>query len=307
MTTARSTVFYICAALFIGGISAMSFPAQVLAQSYGGQQGVGVNYETRLSAIEQQLRILTGKAEQNDYLLQKTRSDLQRIQADYDDRLQHLERDLQAAQTAAPQHTQNSSSNINKAARTETASPEPEEPEDAFPSPLPPPNNAASVKGTLGSLEVQNGRITGGSVQPKSPPLPETPKDYSLNPKEQYDRAFSLLRQANYEEAEEAFKSFIDKNPKDKLIDNAKYWYGETFYARSQFNDAAIAFADAYQTNSRGAKAADSLLKLALSLGKLDKVQDACATLSSMKAKFPNTSQSLRSRADQEMSRLKCK
>ncbi len=160
--------------------------------------------------------------------------------------------------------------------------------------------------GTLGALKMQNGKVTGGTVNPKAPPLPQTPPDYGLTPQEQYDAAFALLRQADYDGAEKSFKAFIDKNPKDKLIDNAKYWYGETLYVRARFDEAAIAFADAWQQNPQGQKAPDSLLKLAMSLAAINKTKDACTSLGELSAKYPNASSSIRQRATEERTKLKC-
>ncbi len=153
---------------------------------------------------------------------------------------------------------------------------------------------------------MQDGRVTGGTVNPQSPALPDTPADYGLTSQEQYDRAFAMLRQADYENAEEAFKTFIDKNPKDKLIDNAKYWYAETLYVRGRFPEAAVAFADAYQQNTQGSKAPDSLLKLAMSLGNNGKTQDACTALAQLKKSYPNATANVRSRAAEERTQLKC-
>jgi tol-pal system protein YbgF len=162
------------------------------------------------------------------------------------------------------------------------------------------------ANGTLGAIKMQDGRVTGAVNKPQSTPLPVAPPDYGLTPEEQYERAFNFLRQASYPEAEQAFKSFIDKNPKDKLIDNAKYWYGETLYVRARFDEAAVAFADAYQQNPQGAKAPDSLLKLGMSLGALNKISDACVTLHELKTKYPNAAPTLKSRAEDERAKLKC-
>src|SRR5262249_49674800 len=112
--------------------------------------------------------------------------------------------------------------------------------------------------------------------------------------------ALTLLQQANYGEAEIAFKTFIDKNPKDKLVDNAKYWYGETLYVRARFDESAVAFADAYQQNPQGTKASDSLLKLAMSLAALNKTPDACVTLNELKSKYPNAPATVKARAADE-------
>jgi len=164
-----------------------------------------------------------------------------------------------------------------------------------------------TATGRIGELKMQNGKVTGAILDPKATPLPAKSEDYGLTAQELYDRAFGLLRQANYEEAEKSFKGFIDKYPQDKLIDNAKYWYGETFYVRAKFNESAVAFADAFQQNPKGTKAPDSLLKLGMSLNALGKTEDACTTLASMKKEFPNAPVALRSRADQERARMKCK
>jgi len=241
--------------------------------------------ETRLSALEEQMRVLNGRVEQIEYAVRRMDQTLQRLQSDDDARLSKLE----TAQTAA--------------VATQTPTPAPTIPSVTVP-PTPPADPNPS--GSLGALKVQDGKITGGINNPQAPALPSTPPDYGLTPQEQYEKAFGLLRQADYAAAEQAFRSFIDKNPKDKLIDNAKYWYGETLYVRAEFDEAAVAFADAYQQNPQGSKAPDSLLKLGMSLGALNKVQDACVTLLELKAKFPTASPALKSRAEDERTRLKC-
>jgi tol-pal system protein YbgF len=276
----------------------LAAPLPSLAQEYAPPaNGAGTNYETRLSNVEDQLRALTGKVEQLDYTMRRYDQAVQRMQTDFESRLHTLE---SIPQTPAVVQAQPAPAAPRSAATAAPAVAEtPEQGEEAA-------NPETSVKGTLGALKMKDNKVTGGIAKPKTPPLPETPADYGLTAQEQYDRAFSLLRQANYEDAEKAFKSFIDKNPKDKLLDNAKYWYAETFYVRARFNDAAVAFGDAFQQNPKGTKAPDSLLKLALSLGALDKTQDACTTLIELKNKYPNAPSTIRSRAEQERVRLKC-
>ncbi len=283
------------AALFV--LTAGSSWAQESTYYAAPTNGTGTNYELRLNAIEDQMRALTGKLEQLEYAVRRIDLALQRQQADSEQRLARLEATPVPvpAQTAAAQQPRAQSVS---AATVAGGNAEEAEAETA--------GAESSVSGTLGDLKVRGEKITGAVKNPKSPPLPETPPDYGLTPQEQYDRAFGLLRQANYEDAEKAFKGFIDKNPKDHLVDNAKYWYAETFYVRAKFNDAAVAFADAFQQNPKGAKAPDSLLKMAMSLAAIEKTQDACTTLNELKKSYPNAPQTIRSRTDQERSRLKC-
>lgn len=271
------------------------FATPALAQN--GTAGMGVHLETRLASVEDQIRALTGKVEQLDYAIRQMDLRLQRLQVDYEARLQKLETAPPPAAAAtmprpAPEPTPMSAPTPAKAA-PETESGEPAHPDSA-------------VSGTLGALKMKGEKVTGAVSNPKAPALPSTPEGYGLSAQEQYDRAFGLLRQANYEEAEKAFKSFIAKNPQDKLMDSAKYWYAETFYVRGKFNDAAVAFADAFQQNPKGTKAPDSLFKLGMALAALDKKQDACTTLGELKSKYPSAPASLRTRADQERQKLKC-
>ncbi len=255
-----------------------------------GYAAASTNTEMRLSAVEDQLRALTGKVEQIDFLTRRLEQALARLQSDYDARLLKLE----TAPVATPPQPQQQAAQTQQPASEEESEAPAEQPQQP-------------VTGTLGGMKVRGDKVTGGIVNPKAPPLPNKPSDYGLTPQEAYDHAFDLLRQANYDEAEKAFKRFIDKNPKDKLVDNAKYWHAETFYVRGKFNDAAIGFAEALQQNPKGGKAPDALLKLAMSLGSLEKTKDACDALNVLKTQYPTASATLKSRADQERTRMKCK
>ncbi len=53
----------------------------------------------------------------------------------------------------------------------------------------------------------------------------------SLSDKEAYDKAYNLLKEGKYEEAEQSFLAFLEKYPNSTLIGNANYWLGESYYA----------------------------------------------------------------------------
>lgn len=254
----------------------------VFAQQGSGQQGVGPNYETRLSTLEDTVRALDGRVEQVEYAVRRLDQALQRMQGDYDNRLSHLEATTASLTTAL--------SNM--------PAPQPAQP--------PQPTVTQLGNGPDAAAKAPDSHAATNVNQPKQAVAQEKPIDSNMSTQEQYEHAFALLRQADYDNAEKAFKAFIDKNPKDKLIDNAKYWYGETLYVRGRFDEAAVAFADAYQQNPQGNKAPDSLLKLAMSLSAIDKVPDACTTLIELRNKYPNAAVTVRSRADEERQKLKC-
>ena len=125
--------------------------------------------------------------------------------------------------------------------------------------------------------------------------------------KEQYKYAFGLLRQANYDKAELALQEFVKLHPKDTLAGNARYWLGETYYVRAAYVQAAEAFLESYQTAPKGAKATDSLLKLGMSLGGLDKKREACAAFDKLLKDFKTISAGVRNTVTREKQKNDCK
>ena len=122
----------------------------------------------------------------------------------------------------------------------------------------------------------------------------------------QYETAYGLLLQQDYGAAQTSFAEFLKNNPRSPLAGNAQYWLGETFYVRGQYKSAAGAFLKGYRQFSRSNKAPDSLLKLAMSLDKLDQRAAACSSLSELGQKYPQAAAHVRRRASQERSRLRC-
>ena len=123
---------------------------------------------------------------------------------------------------------------------------------------------------------------------------------------DQYNQAFALLRQGDYPGAEAALRSFIAGNPASPLVGNAKYWLGETYYARSDYQQAAVTFAEAYQEYPDGSKAPDNLLKLGMSLASLNATEDACGTFAELLSRYPNANSSIRRRAELEREKHNC-
>ena len=147
--------------------------------------------------------------------------------------------------------------------------------------------------------------------QPVAPGTGIAQQDTSLaavgeTPEEQYQYAFGLLSQANYGEAELALRGFVDQNPNDPLAGNAKYWLGETYYVRQDYQQAAVTFAEAYQEYPDSGKAPDNLLKLGMSLSALGSQNDACGTFAELLKRYPQAAATVLQRAKQERQRLSC-
>lgn len=140
-------------------------------------------------------------------------------------------------------------------------------------------------------------------VQTAALPLESEPVG---DPKQLYETAYGYLLQRDYASAETGFTDFLKKFPNDSLSGNAQYWLGETYFVRGQYKAAASSFLKGYSTYGQGGKAADSLLKLAMSLDRLGQKEAACSSFSELASKFPAAPQNVKARAQTERQRIGC-
>jgi tol-pal system protein YbgF len=122
-----------------------------------------------------------------------------------------------------------------------------------------------------------------------------------------YNAAFKKLNAKDYSGAATDFDAFVKKYPNDPLASNAYYWLGESYYARGDYTRAADGFRKGFETNPQGQKAADNLLKLALSLDRVKRTSEACIVLGQVVSKYGDSSPTTKTRAESERSRMQCK
>jgi tol-pal system protein YbgF len=160
-----------------------------------------------------------------------------------------------------------------------------------------------------------NNADAGGSASPSASPTPIAPSpsspsssepvsSASSSSQEAYEKARDLLEQGDYAAAEHAFSAFVIAHPKDEQAGAAQYWLGVTFFARGDYEKAASAFAKGYKNYPKSSKAPDMLLKLAKSLGSLDRTADACTALDQLTSEYPKAH---KSEASAEKKKLGCK
>ncbi len=280
-------------------------------QTAQGSSGAAMA-EVRFAELEEQIRSLTGTFERMAHDVTKTRSRLDKLIEDIDFRLTALEGKLEAAEAARiaaanateqPAATETAAdanaadASAEAAEGTETASAGQTVVSDAAPG--------TQVLGTIPADEVQNGQQT-AAVAPAEPPKPKTILPEGTV-RERYNFAFGLLRRLKTDKAETAFKEFLEAHEADPLAHNARYWLGETYYARRDYRQAATAFVTGYSKSPTGPKARDNLLKLGMSLVRLEQNEDACASFEELLAKFTTPPDSkARKIATAEMGRAGC-
>lgn len=125
------------------------------------------------------------------------------------------------------------------------------------------------------------------------------------SPESLYERSNEALLRRQFGDAEAGFRTFIEKFPDHSLAGSAQYWLGETYYAQSDFRQAAQAFLRGYKQYPNSRRAADSLLKLGISLDRLGQKQQACASYDAVSSEYPKAVEA-RKRAQAEAKRAGC-
>lgn len=256
--------------------------------------------EVRIQELEQEIRRLNGVVEEQNYEINSLKALLDQAISDLTLRVRSLEGGGSVASsggtggysggTDSGYDPYSSTPTQDPAGSTSVVEPAPRPPSSSF-NYVPPDNYANDPNATT-----QANAATGtGSV-----PLP------SDTPLVAYESAFGLLKKSDFKGAEVQFANFLKNFPKSDLVPNAKYWYGETFYVRGEYEKASRIFAEGYQDNPKGGKAADNLLKLGLSLAGQKKKDDACIALKKLEEDFSSTSGPIIRRAQQEMNTLGC-
>jgi tol-pal system protein YbgF len=121
-----------------------------------------------------------------------------------------------------------------------------------------------------------------------------------------YDEAFKKLQEGDYAGAERGFRTFVQRNPQNKLAGNAQYWLGETYYARRDYQNAMTAFAEGYKAYKTSQKGPDNLLKLGITMAALNRKSDACAVFARFTQDYPRATDLQKRRIDQERQKNGC-
>ena len=228
----------------------------------------------RVDELENSVTRLTGQMEELGYKLDQITQQQERLQ-------QQMEFDASQranAQLAAPPPP----------AGDQLASVAPAPNASALPGAAPP----AATPGVLG-------QIPAGSTVPTAP---------ALDPKRDFDAAMNLLSRAQYDDASQAFRKFAEIHPTDERASAALYWTGDIAYsAKKDYAGAARDFAELLKRYPTAPRAPDSMLKLGLSLFELGQMNEGCAALAALPAKYPQASPAITTRARNERRDAMCR
>ena len=148
-------------------------------------------------------------------------------------------------------------------------------------------NELDTNNNTLGDLVISSSDILSDEqILNSEEILSNKDKEMVLSPEDQFQRAFDMLRNQNFEDSKLAFQEFIKDNIDNNLSGSAHYWIGEIFLLQKSYTDAALVLAEGYSKFPNSVKAPDTLYKLAEAFIRMDKKIDSCVTLIKIKEEF---------------------
>ena len=228
----------------------------------------------RLESMEEELRDMTGKIEESKNVSRDMEMKLEGFIKDQKARLQEqektfsqlLRRQNQILETAKRPLRQGSPQRRQKSSALSPSSP----------------SSRSSIK------------------TPASASLPDDPDDL-------YQKAIELLlAKKDYSAAAKAIDVFLARYPNHPKAGQALYWLGELHYVQKDFKTAATSYLESSRSYPDSARAADSMLKLGISLRALGQKEQACLTWGELDARFPKPPQRIKRRMEIEREKARC-
>jgi tol-pal system protein YbgF len=242
----------------------------------------------KISELEKQIQQVTSKFEENNYKLQQLSDRLNKISNDSQLRFQQLENNRAISEkVSAPKEVilekvQTVKKNETNILNSEEVNKEEENVIQEQP------------------VQSENIKLKEKVNKPKTKVLPK------VSIAEQYKYATNIMKSGDFEKAEIAFKEFVDTHSKHELAGSAQFWYGETFYIRQLYEDAAAAFLEGYQKYPNSPKAPENLLKLGITLAELGEIEQGCKMIINLKKAYPKTDASILQKSSYEKKRFNC-
>ena len=153
-----------------------------------------------------------------------------------------------------------------------------------------PPAAAASTAAAAGTGAAA-GTAAAASTGAATPAVANTADDPNAGAedKSNYQAAFNLLKEGQYDRAIVAFQKFLAAYPDSSLADNAQYWLGEAYYVNKSYPEALAAFQRVMDKYPQSRKLPDALLKIGYCRYEMKQFEAAREALGQVAARFPDT------------------
>ena len=238
-----------------------------------------------LEALRQEINTLRGAIEVQTYNTEQLQQKQRELYSDIDRRLQRLE--AQSAGTGGGLSAEGLD-----VADAEVAAEAPPEPAPGVVTAVAGPEVAPVTSAVPGPADPPAADPEAATPPPATPDQQaeaERPPPDPVRARADYQRAFQLLREAQYSQALAAFTRFLADYPDSAFSDNAQYWLAETHYVMRDYAAAIEAYQALLGTYPDSQKVSHAWLKIGYSQAELG--QDALAreTLEKVITRYPGT------------------
>lgn len=279
-----------------------------LAQAQPADRARLASFETRLLRLEEELRALTGRIEELEYRQRQLEERVEALGPASTGPAVQSGAAAPGSAAAPPAAAMAPSASLPAPEPPSTSTGSPPAATAAAPTgvpgdrpPAPPiaPDEAARRGYVLGTIPADVLRGTRGAEGPVQSGATAPGASGATDPRlaaaltgtadQRYRAALDLLEAGEFVLAEQALSRFLDDFPDDSRAPTAAFWLGETHFFRQDFATAAMIYARNYRKYGPDApRAAETLLKLGMSLAALGDRERACQTFAELDRRHPN-------------------
>lgn len=269
-------------------------------------------FEVRISNLEEQLRVLTGRLEEEEFANHRMHNKIDELNKELDAKLREIRELTQLVKQESDKKNdkikvleQSLKEAINKPPVVKIIE---KVPVVAEKTPVPVSASTSTPSSSSAKTPDVDTDYLISIIKKGKPDIAEKQNtDGKGSAEKDYGEAFSLLENTKYKEAGKKFQQFIKNHSDHKLVENSYYWLGETFYIQDDFEKASVHFLQGYQKYPKGAKSPDNLLKLGMSLGRAGKKDEACTAFKKLKTDFSEIPAAISQRLEKENNLFECK
>jgi tol-pal system protein YbgF len=266
-------------------------------------EGEAATLVLRIDRLENELRQANGAIEQLQNQQRRLEDQLKRFQEDIEFRLNGTHGPSPAPDSAGPVKSMKKSDAFDPVSDPTAA---------GAPRPIgttPPSAPLARTPAPVGApLDLSHGGATAPApaAGDTAPSIVASVGPTSDGPREEFNAAVESYRQGQYEQAEQQLRSFVAKNAGNRLVPDAVFYIGETFFQRSRPREAAEQYLKVSTDYAKSSRAPEGLLRLGQSLAALGSADQACATFAEVARRYPTAASSVRKNAEREMQKDHC-
>ncbi len=231
----------------------------------------------QIELLQKEIAQLRGEIEVNNHVLDQMKKRQRDLYTDVDRRLQSMENSGISTESNPPLETLSTTETVNPPEnlhgnQTETTALTLEQVETQAPQESASGQQAVT---TTAATEINMGAET-DPVQIQA----------------EYQQAFKLLKQSQYDQAIKAFAKFVKAHPDNQYSDNAQYWMAEALYVKRQYEDAIREYNNLVSNYPESQKVPHGLLKIGYSYQELGKAEEAKLWYTDVRQRFPGTTAS---------------